>query len=350
VDFEDVRTVMTSSGVAIMGMAEAEGEDRAMRAAQEALASPLLNDNDIRGAKYVLLNVALGDRTISMDEMTEITDHIQDAAGSSADVIWGYCSDENLGDRIRVTVIATGFDRNELTGTLEERPVERKRIPLDAELPTMITAPIANPVTGASAPKASAPVAPEPAAAEPYIKTVAPAAPVAATPAPAPVVPAPAVPAQEQRRIEFEVEAPRAQQAEEVPPVAEKKVFDLYAAPAEPQQPLTAEHEQPAVLNTAPHQQPAPSEQRATPVQHQARVEERLSRMREMSLRLRTPNGLADMEREPAYKRRNITLNDAPHSTDSNVSRYTLSEETDENGERRVELRRNNPFLHDNVD
>jgi len=86
VDFEDVRTVMTGSGVAIMGMAEAEGDDRAIRAAQEALASPLLNDNDIKGAKYVLLNMALGDRAISMDEMNEVTDHIQDAAGSTADV------------------------------------------------------------------------------------------------------------------------------------------------------------------------------------------------------------------------------------------------------------------------
>src|SRR5690606_17763557 len=84
VDFEDVKTVMTSSGVAIMGMAEAEGEDRALRAAQEALSSPLLNDNDIEGAKYVLLNITHGTREVLMDEITEITDHIQEAAGSSA--------------------------------------------------------------------------------------------------------------------------------------------------------------------------------------------------------------------------------------------------------------------------
>jgi cell division protein FtsZ len=72
--------------------------------------------------------------------------------------------------------------------------------------------------------------------------------------------------------------------------------------------------------------------------------------MREMSLRLRSPNGVSDMEREPAFRRKNITLGDVPHSAESSVSRYTLNEETDENGERRVELRRNNPFLHDNVD
>jgi cell division protein FtsZ len=77
-----------------------------------------LNDNDIKGAKFVLLNIAHGDRQMQMDEMTEITDHIQDAAGSSADVIWGYCQDESLGDRLRVTVIATGFNQNPLTGRI----------------------------------------------------------------------------------------------------------------------------------------------------------------------------------------------------------------------------------------
>ena len=75
-----------------------------------------------------------------------------------------------------------------------------------------------------------------------------------------------------------------------------------------------------------------------------------MAQVRELNMRLRTPSGLNDLEREPAYVRRNITLNEGKHSTDSNVSIYTLNEETDENGERRVELRRNNPYLHDNVD
>jgi cell division protein FtsZ len=95
---------------------------------------------------------------------------------------------------------------------------------------------------------------------------------------------------------------------------------------------------------------PEVTEARLTQSEHQARVEERLARMREVSQKLRTPNGLNDMEREPAYKRKNIQINDVQHSTDSTVSRYTLSEETDEHGERRVELKRNNPYLHDNVD
>ena len=147
VDFEDVRTVMSDSGVAIMGMAEAEGENRAIRAAQEALNSPMLNDSDIRGAKFVLLNLALGDKKMQMDEMTEITDHIQEAAGSDADVIWGYSTDESLGNKLRVTVIATGFNRN----PLDPPPTtERKVTPLGDLAPTLITAPITSPLVGAT--------------------------------------------------------------------------------------------------------------------------------------------------------------------------------------------------------
>ncbi len=99
-----------------------------------------------------------------------------------------------------------------------------------------------------------------------------------------------------------------------------------------------------------PTSAPAPVINELRTPAHSSRVDERLARMREMSLRVRSANGVSDLEREPAYRRKNVTLGDVPHSTDSNVSRYTLNEETDENGERRVELRRNNPFLHDNVD
>jgi cell division protein FtsZ len=169
VDFEDVKTVMSKSGVAIMGMSEAEGEDRALRAAQEALDSPLLNDNDIRGARYILFNITYGTKEILMDEISEITEHIQEAAGSSADVIWGYGKDESLGEKIRITLIATGFQTNPQTGEMMRPSEERKLIPLDADRPTMITQPIVNPVS------VSAPVAivapPVPSVfEEPYLK------------------------------------------------------------------------------------------------------------------------------------------------------------------------------------
>ncbi len=109
VDFEDVRTVMTRSGVAIMGMAETEGEDRALRAAQEALDSPLLNDNNIAGAKFVLLNIEHGTNVINLDEIEEITSHIQQAAGSNADLIFGYGRDESLDNKLRITGHCNGL-------------------------------------------------------------------------------------------------------------------------------------------------------------------------------------------------------------------------------------------------
>jgi cell division protein FtsZ len=328
VDFEDVKTVMTNSGVAIMGMAEAEGEDRALRAAQEALDSPLLNDNDIKGARFVLFNITYGGREILMDEITEITEHIQEAAGSSADVIWGYGRDESLGDKIRITLIATGFQTN--PNAVDAIPAQASRtvIPLMEETATPVTQPIANPVGGswAPAPPVAPPVAQGPE--EPYIKVVenTPAAPAIA----------------QQGTMEFAMERNVARPAVEAQattpvPEPEKKVFTLYDETNEPS----------TVAGAA---QTEVTEARLSQPEHQARVEERQARMRDLSARLRTTNGLADMEREPAYKRKNLQLNDAPHSTDSTVSRYTLNEEVDETGERRVELRRNNPYLHDNVD
>lgn len=110
VDFEDVNTVMRNSGVAIMGTASAEGEDRARRAVDEALHSPLLEDNDIRGAQHILLNITSGNREVTMDEIFEITEFVQEEAGYGTDLIWGNCYDEALGDKISVTVIATGFE------------------------------------------------------------------------------------------------------------------------------------------------------------------------------------------------------------------------------------------------
>jgi cell division protein FtsZ len=112
VDFEDVNTVMRESGVAIMGTASAEGEDRAKRAVDDALHSPLLEDNDIRGAQHILLNITSGTKEVTMDEIFEITEFVQEEAGYGTDLIWGNCYDEELGEKISVTVIATGFEHN----------------------------------------------------------------------------------------------------------------------------------------------------------------------------------------------------------------------------------------------
>lgn len=132
VDFEDVNTVMRDSGVAIMGTASAEGDDRAKRAVDEALHSPLLEDNDIRGAKHILLNITSGSKEVTMDEIFEITEFIQEEAGYGTDLIWGNCYDEALGNKISVTVIATGFERRN-EGVAKPTEKDRLVVSLDDE-------------------------------------------------------------------------------------------------------------------------------------------------------------------------------------------------------------------------
>ena len=110
VDFQDVRTVMHNAGAAVMGSAETRGENRARKAAEGALASPLLDNRDIMGAKRILLSIISGEEAeLQMDELSEITEYIQGEAGEDAEMIFGHGVDPDLGDRIRVTVIATGF-------------------------------------------------------------------------------------------------------------------------------------------------------------------------------------------------------------------------------------------------
>jgi cell division protein FtsZ len=113
VDFADVQTVMTNGGSAIMGSATAEGENRAMRAVELALSSPLLNDNRITGAKHILINITGGSKEVLMDEMSDIINYVQDEAGKTANVIFGTGNDETLDEKISVTLIATGFDNKE---------------------------------------------------------------------------------------------------------------------------------------------------------------------------------------------------------------------------------------------
>jgi len=123
VDFADVQTVMNNSGVAIMGSATASGEERARLAIEEALTSPLLNNNDIEGARSVLLNITSGSEEITMDEVSEITDYVVSATSRDTTLIWGIGSDDSLGEDISVTIIATGFR----TSSIPEVYVGRKQ-------------------------------------------------------------------------------------------------------------------------------------------------------------------------------------------------------------------------------
>ncbi len=114
VDFADVETVMSNSGGAVMGSAYAEGENRAVKAIEAALNSPLLNNNEITGARSILLNITSGVKEITMDEISEITDYVIASASKKTTLIWGMGHDPNLEERIGVTVIATGFQMNNI--------------------------------------------------------------------------------------------------------------------------------------------------------------------------------------------------------------------------------------------
>jgi len=115
VDFADVCTVMSNGGVAILGSASAEGENRAQEAIENALNSPLLNDNDIRGAKWILINInsAEGEHEFTMDEVEVIQNHLLSNAGEDTDVILGLGYDNTLGSQIGITLIATGFEHKD---------------------------------------------------------------------------------------------------------------------------------------------------------------------------------------------------------------------------------------------
>ena len=172
VDFADVCTVMKNGGVAILGNAEAAGEDRAQRAIEQALNSPLLNDSDIRGAKWILINItsSTGEHEFTMDEVEVIQNYLLTQAGEDTDVILGMGYDSNLGDKLGITLIATGFEHKDpfhkpvikkeepkaeekivmVLGAVEETPVTEIRQPevkLEEAPAVMIEAkPIADPM------------------------------------------------------------------------------------------------------------------------------------------------------------------------------------------------------------
>ena len=136
VDFEDVKTVMKDAGAAVMGSAHTSGDNRARRAAEMALNSPLLNNQDIHGAQKILLSIMSGEGAeLQMDELSDITDFIQEFAGDEADVIFGHGVDANLGDEIGVTVIATGFaSADEMQLKVKQAPTPNTMELLKAEI------------------------------------------------------------------------------------------------------------------------------------------------------------------------------------------------------------------------
>ena len=375
VDMNDVNTVMRDSGRAIMGSGSASGQGRAQKAVSDALESPLLNDSDITGANFVLLNITFGTEEILMDEIMEITDHIQEAAGQTAEVIWGYGTDPNLGEDLCVTVIATGFDAASL-----DQPAAAagpKKVWLDDKTSDVENAPANTIATELSN---------EP---EPFLKAednevtaidrntwdvdvpqkeLFPTS-EESTPSNIPSAEVQAELPQDTLN-HSETTEPQEREAD----VSTNEEFIIYnlddvpepedlkpqsadttdtpeateapSEPAEPAPPTFHITEEPAA--NAP-EAPAPSVQpsREAFAERQRQITRSLA---EFKSKLNLPGRIADLENEPAYKRRNISIDDTPQSADSQVSRMRLNEEFDEEGNRRVELRNDNPFLHDNVD
>ena len=339
VDFADIQTVMKDSGRAIMGSAVAAGENRAIKAVEMALNSPLLNDSNIVGARYVLLNIVSGNDEITMDEYGEIMDFVQDAAGQTAEIIKGYGVDETLGDQVRVTIIATGFQEgpentsHSLTGgkkilllTEHDTEVEAPEVniipSLEPQLKTIVT------------PEAKVEESPEP---KPSIQTEASAQPLITDdlfvdPVRSEIDENPYAQekAQEDSGYEFVLPAAAAQDFVNKINDNEQHAMDLFDEPR-------------IISKVAPAQ---PERQAAPEVDQAKRAQDRISQLRAVSMKFNSPNGVNELEKEPAYIRRAVKLENARHSSESEISRFTLGEDENKN----PSIKPNNSFLHDSVD
>ncbi|HYH57097.1 MAG TPA: cell division protein FtsZ, partial [Anseongella sp.] len=304
VDFEDVKTVMTDGGVAIMGSAVTEGQNRARRAAEGALNSPLLNDSFISGARYILLNITSGNQEVLLEELTEITDYIQEQSGSMADMIWGHCYDESLGDAISVTIIATGFktrpqkETERKPGSYEQK--ETKMVmPLVPEKPSEPEMFIAGKAAGEPVLKAEEkPVDNSFKIGEPFLKGKPEAS---SEPFRKPETP---------RQASIFDNSGWGKQEEE---------SSIPAPPPENEVTVTIE----PVQKASPDFEAGAGGAEGDIEEQLQRSRERVMRLKDLSLKLRSSNGLAELENEPAYKRRNMNLNKVPHSSETQMSRFT---------------------------
>lgn len=334
VDFEDVKTVMRNSGVALMGSAAAEGDNRAIDAVKAALASPLLNDNQIIGAKNILLNISSGSQEVLMDEVELISSYIQEEAGLTADVIFGTSFDESLGDKLAVTLIATGFETRENIVVQTHQEPRTKHVLYEApRKPDMVISSLVTP------PAAEVKV-------EPVVETPVPEPqPVAETPAPEPE------PIQEEE-IRFEL---KIEEEEETFPIDADITFESEdeEIKSRVQDAIQREEEEQVTFSSQDihFELPAEEEEQVSfsSEEQEMRIEQHIQRIKELknlNVTINSPGGIRDLEKEPAYKRRNKKLSDVPHSSESQVSRLTLFEDNSN----RTGIRTNNSFLHDNVD
>lgn len=287
VDFADVKTVMTESGVAILGSAQAEGEDRALNAIKEALISPLLNNNDITGAKNILLNISFGEEDITMDEISEINNYIQDAAGNTADLIWGYNQDISLGKKINVTVIATGFETDVIPELYARKPAFKQT---------------------------------------PIIENFS----------------------SQEKMLSEEVDFEVTYTNDEISLVSSNsQSFNKNEEIQNEGFGVENQEEEIIVHQQNPQSENADDEEERVrkALEQLAQMEQVKKKMEQKSKKIeRNAKTIDELENVPAYKRRNVDLGQETDIEDSKVSRYVLNDDGDD-----IQLSENS-FLHDNVD
>lgn len=346
IDLNDARRVLENSGTAVMGQAQSEGENRANEAVKEALDSPLLNDNDITGAQQVLLKIVTGsgDDEIKMSELANIKNAIQKAAGTNVNIIEGIGIDADLGSKVSVTVIATGFEerrkpKGERKVTLGEdcldsisseenkvdsRPTNNVQQTLSLEDEIDFSIPTTDEPISEVAPNLVNELI------EPVVESL-----------------------NTREKIVFDLGSEF--ETNEVNMLTETEKDDS------PDEVITSimldennqELEETGFLDLGDErdviEEPTLNSTETASVNSEVlKVEarERENRLRSISMQLRTPSGLTSLEDVPAYKRNNIELEEPNHSSENEVSAYTLT-----NGNNNTtELKQNNSFLHDNVD
>lgn len=318
VDFQDVRAVMYNAGPAVMGTAETKGDNRARNAASGALSSPLLDSCDIMGAKKILLSIVSGSEAeLQMDELMEITEYIQEQAGQEAEMIFGHGVDPALGDRLRVTVIATGFETEaepeaQLDGPTvlkqEVNPDKKKVHDLDRSQIWMFESD-----TMSNQPK------------EIRLKTN-----------------------EEENKEEFEAEKPMERDVVFSGPF--NKIEVAIAKNEEEEdgdEGLFGNHDDEFERETEKYADQVINEEgmmelRSAKQRLQEQAQQRKEKLKSARKQEMTKEEFNEKWALPAYLRRGVKMDNVPHSSEQFISKYNLNDDNS--------LLGNNKFLHDNVD
>ena len=331
IDLNDARRVLQNSGTAVMGQSEASGENRAIEAVEGALDSPLLNDNDIFGAEQVLLKIVTGpgDDEIKMSELNKIKSKIQQAAGNDVNIIEGVGIDNNLESSISVTVIATGFEQKidkdpvkinlSDSNNIEDYITTEKVMEDDDKKVESLQTKIFNFDKEVLVQEISS-------SDENNINSK---------------------PIDDENKIIFELDS-------EITP---ENISNTELTKGE------FNIDNPAVIideiknddnlsdNSFEENEITDSSKTqidksiSTNSKKGLESREREERLREISKKLRTPSGLTFLEEQPAYKRNNVTLESVPKSDKEDTANFTLEQNGGD-----IILKKNNSFLHDNVD